>query len=286
VALVYFLGYGNRLGNSVEAPVVPKDASAPAPQPAPLPSSQASGRVQNPTNPLGPSAQIREQFSNAKNYAAFINDALTRPSEGGRFYAYAAFSRCEEVLAFTVAQSTLSGAGISASQKEAARYVIDLQERCSGVKQQFPDGIAFARSVLDKRGEQDPTFSVYNRVTDAYKVGEAAHANDLQRAIGGGDPFDIVTALELGQDTFTKQLIDRHGSGVQEGVVHAAFSAAACEVTSTCATSLWVIGPCATTGQCGVMDRSQQLRAQHSGKERDSFDQIKQDVLRMVNAKP
>ena len=43
--------------------------------------------------PKDSSQEIRRRFETSTNYAAFIHDALSRPEEGGRFFAYVAYNK-------------------------------------------------------------------------------------------------------------------------------------------------------------------------------------------------
>jgi hypothetical protein len=230
---------------------------------------------------LGPSASMYDAFNKTQNYAAFIADALNRPAEGGRFYAYVAFNRCQEVMPFVLINPQQKDKALSSKQQNAIQAIRDLQERCKNVATQFPDALSFSRAVMDNRGEKDPTFSVYNRLTDSNKVTEDVHRKDLTRALAGGDKYDIITALELGKDSFAKEFSNKYGQKLPENIVDSAFSAVACELAQTCMTSLWVLGTCATTGNCKIMNRSEQLRAELSGKQLELFDRLKRDLSEM-----
>jgi hypothetical protein len=233
-------------------------------------------------NTSGPTVSLHNAFNTAQNYAAFIADALNRPAEGGRFYAYVAFNKCQEVMAFPKAGIKQENKNLPVKQQAAVDAIFSLQERCADVAKQFPDPLAFYKSVLDSRGEKDPTFSLYNRLTDSSKVTEDIHKKDLNRAIAGGDSYDIVTALELGKNTFTKDLANKYGQNLSENIIDSAFAAVGCEFSQTCTTNLWVLGPCATLGKCEVMNRSEQLRSNFSGKQLELFDSVKQDLFGMV----
>jgi hypothetical protein len=231
---------------------------------------------------VSPSMKLQVEFEESQNYAAFIAEALKRPSEYGRFYAYMAFTRCIETVSLVNQLPLEAATSTPPEQKKAVAAIRSVATRCSGVAAQYPDAVAFSRAVLDNRGGSDPTFSIYNRLAGASKAsGEAVQA-DLNRALLGGDKFDVSLAIEVGKDFFAQKITSTYDTKPHEDIIDDAFAAASCEISGTCNTSLWILGPCAISGQCGVLNRSEQLRNAYSGGDKEVFDRLKKDILNLA----
>lgn len=231
-----------------EAPVEAVQTSRPASFPI-APTAKNSSVI---------SEAIRRQFEEASNYAAFIEDALNRPSEGGRFYAVLAFNRCADVSSVNLA--TARGVGEwTAARESAAQAVERLQARCSGVNDKYPDFVTFSRIVRDTRSQADALLIDRGLITAARE--EFADA-DLARAKSSGDRYLLGVTLEVNAE----HLVKLHGgpaiSSLDSAIIYAASAAAACEVSMTCDNGFVHNTSCVSGGVCTFPDQRDRLRNQ------------------------
>jgi hypothetical protein len=227
----------------------------------------------------GPAKSLSNEYSQAENIAAFIAESLKRPGEGGRFYAHLAYWRCTNILPFRIDAQVKNLPAASKEQKAAIEAIKEKQARCKAVPEIYPNGII--KLLLDERGEQDPTLSIYNR----FKLQEAPPAvayADIQRALGGGDKFDIQEAISASKKVIVDETLRSYSNSLDENLVDAAFDAATCQVAGTCAEPLPLLGNCAVRGECKYKDWPEFLRAQYSDKELETFDQLRSEFIKRI----
>ncbi|MES2900897.1 MAG: hypothetical protein V4723_14300 [Pseudomonadota bacterium] len=248
-----------------------------APVPAVAPSStppRASAVPQ--ARPTPGSDAIRRQFESATNYAAFIHDAMQRPGEGGRFYAYLANARCTEFASWRRSAST-DITGDPALYEKALRRIEDLQRRCSGVNSDFGSQLGFARAFLyasDKTPDALMITPGPRSGTDAGSIDA-----DLTRARQAGDPYLLAMLIEASAGQLGARIDPAFADPAAQEVLHLAAAAAACQIVGDCTDSLQLHMQCFAGGQCEYGDRRQALRAQVPAQSQALFDRTVQALL-------
>jgi hypothetical protein len=135
----------------------------------PVPSAPVAVLPANPA-PGQRTARLRAEFDAAPDYLAFIQGALARPQEGGKFYAMLAWERCD------------------------AAHGDEIEKRCTGVKMQYPDLQTLYRVATELRGGRDALLPEGGRGFVAPATRETAQA-DVDAAIRSGDRYAIAHAL-------------------------------------------------------------------------------------------
>ena len=180
--------------------------AAPATSPLPAPLAEPGRRT----------ARMRAEFEGATDYLAFIQVALGRPQEGGKFYALLAWERCD------------------------ARRSDDADKRCAGVKTQYPDLQTLYRVATELRGGRDALLPDNGRGFVSPVTRETAQA-DVDAAIRSGDRYAIAHAMNA-----NRQFLDLAGS---DGAPRAA-DGAACTAEGGCREAIDKALACATADDC------------------------------------
>ena len=206
-----------------------------------------------------PSDAMRTGFERTPSYAAFIQDALQRPGEGGAFYASFAFNRCQELGALE--PKHFAEGEQSPRRDKAIAQIKTLMERCIGVTNQFDDALVIERGALKA-------------------ASKAEVLNEVQTAIASGDAYMLAVTVEINSDLLTGLSIpgydpERHGR-----IGNLAAGAAACEIANECNEHLWIQIMCATGQECGYSDLREFLRDGLSTDEKRRFDAIKLALLK------
>lgn len=246
-------------------------------QPAVLASQLPAALPIAPGKSAVPTEAMRTRFETAPNYAAFIQDAIQRPLEGGRFYAFIAYNRCQEIAAIEPKHFLQNEQ--SPRRDKAIGHVKNLMERCQGVKDHFPDAGAFSRrlSIANAKGIPDallPGRGAYNPATQAEAV------NDIQRAVLSGDQILIAATIELNANHLAALFMPGYKPDQHQGMVNLAAAAAACEIANSCEGHLWIQIMCATGEECRHTDLRDFLRDGFSADEALAFDGIKLALLK------
>lgn len=258
-----------------EAPPALHEAGRPAAQTLP---------VRAPDRPAGVattgvnSAAMRSAFETAPNYAAFIQDALQRPAEGGRFYALLAWNRCEEI------SGTRPNAGphpdSDAGNRERARQAFAaLTQRCEGVKGQFPDQIAFWKLVALTNARGTPDALLIERGPALLAASMAHSEEDLKRAYGTGDPYLIASTFEVNADFFSARLDKEFADGQNRSILYASAAAASCEFMQNCQTQLQPMLYCVASDHCAHLDYRDFLREDLEPAQRTLYDRTRNAIL-------
>lgn len=219
---------------------------------------------------------MQEKFERTPNYAAFIQDAMQRPEEGGRFFATLAYIRCQEVAAIKLAVAD-SGAEHADRRESARQEILALKQRCAGVAAQFPSELTFMAAIkqANSRGAADKLLAPGGLLPA--KSREAAMA-EIQRARGSGSSYLTAAALEINVEHFAEALSPAFANGHQRDVLFRAAAATACEITGTCLESLWVLVPCMREGDCEQADLRDFLRAGLDQASQQLFDETRRKI--------
>jgi hypothetical protein len=245
----------------------------------------ASGQVakvtSSPTKPAnsGPVA-IRDAFTNASDYAVFISDALKRPGEGGRFYAGVAYFRCMDIVAVpTAAVESAAADRVNDRRRSAGEYLRGMQSRCKAVPDVYPDQSAFRALLADSRLGQDPMLSAYSKFNGVKGVPLEVQIADLNRAVTTGDPLDIVMSIELVVPSIATRLVPDLSVKDHQELIYSAISAAACELSSTCATHILLLSSCVVASKCTSLNWANVQRQRFTGKEQALFDSLTTEII-------
>lgn len=245
----------------------------------PVLAAPGSVKVANPSS--SPSiAAMRIKFESTPNYAAFIHDGMQRPSEGGRFYAWLAYNRCEEL-------STVNLTGPAHEKAKAdlrdrsIKKLASLKAACNGVKSQFPDQLTFlralkssnARGVADVLLVEDSTLAIPRKQTSS---------KDLARAKMSGDPYAIAVALDMNIEFIAEEIDPAFAQGRNRTTLFMASSAAACEIVGNCVDNLRVLITCVSGGKCENEDLRDSLRQDLSPELRPLYDKTRIALLKSV----
>jgi len=195
------------------------------------------------------SARMRSEFENATSYLEFIGRAMSRPQEGGKFYAMLAWKRCNDLTHHKGAAETHTGN--DAFHDGALALVQDIDKRCTGVLETYPDIYTLYKIVME-RGGRDFLMPENGRgiVTPASR--EKANF-DIDAALRTGDRWAAAEALQNNAD-----FLDVGNSAGDDGVdrqLHEwAGEIVACELVSSCRGGLEVSLHCVGTGDCAHDD--------------------------------
>lgn len=242
--------------------------------------SHGSTRIGSAAAPLSltapaPSAAMRARFESAGNYAAFIHDAMQRPSEGGRFYALMAFEKCREILRVELPAGESTAAGPRATAIAGLRA---LRQRCEGVPQQFPDEaiVAAALRYANARGTPDVLFAERGLLLPTSPETSAA---DMARAYASNDPYLIAATLDSNLDFFAHKLGDEYRDGGEQGTLYLAMAAARCEITGDCSNSYRAWIQCVSAPACSSTDYRVMIRTSLPPESRDLYDRTLNRLL-------
>lgn len=224
-----------------------------------------------------PSAAMRARFESAGNFAAFIHDAMQRPSEGGRFYAFMAFEKCREILRVEL---PAADAADPAPRAAAIGGLRALRQRCEGVPQQFPDEelVAAALRQANTRGTPDALFAERGLLLPTSRETSAA---DIGRAFASNDPYLIAATLDSNLDFFAHKLGDEYRDGGEQGTLYLAMAAARCEITGDCGQNYRAWIQCISAPECGSTDYRVMIRASLPPESRDLYDRTLHRLLEL-----
>lgn len=223
---------------------------------------------------------MRERFENARNYAAFIQDAITRPEQGGRFYALLAYFRCQQASAYPLDRVVANGIR-GELRTRASEFMRDLQQRCAGVKPQFADEATFLRTLEHANARGTPDMLLIERGLLSPATPETA-LGDVRRAVASGDPYLIASTLELNADHVAHLLDPPYQGSNDPHLYYMATISAVCEILGNCSNSLDFQLSCLTSGFCEPADLREQMRTALDEKSRPLFDRTRISLLKLV----
>jgi hypothetical protein len=242
-----------------------------------LPLPRSSTTAAPPTGTTALTEAMRKQFETAPDYAAFIHDAMQRPLEGGRFYAFLAYNKCQEIVA--IEPKHFLQHEQSPQRDKSIGLIKELMDRCQGVKDYFPDAGVFFRRLIIANARGIPDALLIER--GAFKpttINEAV--TDLERALASGDRYLIAATLEVNASHYAELYMSGYKADRHEGMVHLAAAAAACEIANACDGHLWTQIMCATGQDCRYEDLREFLRDGLTADEGRAFDSIKLALLK------
>lgn len=191
-------------------------------------------------------AKMRTEFETAPSYLEFIGRAIGRPQEGGKFYAMLAWKRCNDLTQHKGVAPTHTGS--DAFHDGALALVQDIEKRCTGVLETWPDIVALYKIAVEQRGGRDFLMPENGRgiVTPASRQNANA---DIDAALRTGDRWAAAEALQNNAD-----FLDVGNSAGDDGVdrqLHEwAAETVACELVSSCRGGVEVSLHCVGTGDC------------------------------------
>ncbi|MEP6504402.1 MAG: hypothetical protein ABJD97_13785 [Betaproteobacteria bacterium] len=194
------------------------------------------------------SARMRAEFEGATDYLAFIQSAMSRPQEGGKFYALLAWRRCDDGgddKALTFSHAT--------GEADLAAAPADLGKRCANVKAQYPDLQMLYRTVTELRGGRDALLPEGGRGFVAPATRETAQA-DVDGAIRSGDRYAIAFALKA-----NARFLDV-GAAPADGLQGHAGDVLACKGDGSCKEAVDAAQRCVDAGDCAHEDFRDLLR--------------------------
>ena len=224
------------------------------------------------------SAKMRAEFENASSYLEFIQQAMSRPQEGGKFYALLAWRRCNDLNQHKGAADTHTGN--DAFHDGALALIQDIEKRCAGVQETYADIQALYTVAMEQRGGKDFLMPANGRGIVVPSGRDTANI-DIDAAIRTADRWAQAEALENNAD-----FLDVGNSAGDDGVdrqLHewgAEF--VACELVGSCRGGIEVSLHCVGTGDCAHDDYRDVIRAKVPATHRIIFDTMLEGLhLRM-----
>ena len=226
------------------------------------PSVQA-GTEQNPR-----SARMRSEFEGAASYVEFIQQAMGRPQEGGKFYALLAWQRCNDLQQHKAVAATHTGD--DAFHDGAVALIDDIGKRCSGVQDTWPDIGNLYDIVMMQRAGRDFLLPEKGRGIVAPATRQTAAA-DIDAALRTADRWAQAEAL-LDNADFLDVGDSAGDDGLDRQLHEWSAEVVACELVASCRGGIQVTLHCVNTGDCAHDDYRDVIRAQVPETHRAVFD--------------
>ena len=224
------------------------------------------------------SAKMRSEFENATSYLDFIAQAMSRPQEGGKFYALLAWRRCNDLNQHKGAAETHTGS--DAFHDGALALIQDIEKRCTGVQETWADVQALYTVAMEQRGGRDFLMPVNGRGIVVPSGRDTANI-DIDAAIKTADRWAQAEAVQNNAD-----FLDVGNSAGDDGVdrqLHEwGAEIVACELVGNCRGGIEVSLHCVGTGDCAHDDYRDVVRAKVPDTHRMVFDTMLEGLhLRM-----
>lgn len=230
----------------------------------------------------GRSAKIRAEFEGAASYADFIQQAMNRPQEGGRFYAMLAWKRCNDVARQRGGSPV--HVGEDGVYEAAASLVDDIGKRCTGVLEAWPGVQSLYDAAMASRGGRDLLVPVDGRGIVS-PAGRATAGADIDAALRSGDRRAVAEALQgnagfvdagrpTGDDSADRQL---HELGAE---------IVGCELVGDCRGGLQSALHCVGTGDCTHDDYRDVVRSQVPDDQKGALEAVVDGMRRRVGVRP
>ena len=257
------------------------DASGLAARAAESKSAGASGLTpsgQAGTEQNARTARMRTEFENASSYLEFIQQAMNRPQEGGKFYALLAWRRCNDLNQHKGAADTHTGN--DAFHDGALALVQDIEKRCTGVQETWTDIQALYAVAMEQHPGRDFLMPANGRGIVVPSGRDTASA-DIDAAIKTADRWAQAEAVQNNAD-----FLDVGNSAGDDGVdrqLHEwGAEIVACELVGNCRGGIEVSLHCVGTGDCAHDDYRDVIRAKVPESHRIIFDTMLEGLhLRM-----
>ena len=216
------------------------------------------------------SARMRGEFENAGSAIEFIQRAIARPQEGGKFYAMLAWKRCDEVARHPGGSPV--HVGDDGVYEAAAAMVENVGRRCAAVLDAYPTLQTLYGVAVDQRGGKDLLLPADGRGIVS-PTSRATASADIDAALRTGDRWAEAEALRsnarhvdvgntTGDDAADRQL---HELGAE---------VVGCELVGDCRGGLQSALHCTTTGDCTHDDWRDVVRSQVPEAQQAAFDGV------------
>ena len=228
------------------------------------------------------SARMRAEFENATDYLAFIEQAIGRPQEGGKFYALLAWKRCSDLGRHKGSASLI--VGNEAFHDGAAALVEDIGKRCTGVLEKYPAIQPLYDLAMQLRGGKDFLVPEGGRGIVSPAGRDTANA-DIDAALRTGDRWAAAEALENNAD-----FVDVGNSSGDDGVdrqLHEwSAEIVACELVGNCRGGVQASLHCVDIGDCVHDDYRDVVRSEVPGTHRAVFDTMVEGMRQRMGLAP
>ena len=251
-----------RAAASASAATAASDVAAVGDGASLTPSQQAG------TEQTARSARMRSEFEGASNYLEFIGRAMSRPQEGGKFYALLAWKRCNDLNQHAGLSPTHTGD--DGFHDAAVALVEDIEKRCTGVLGTYPDIQSLYKVAIEQRGGRDFLLPPDGRGIVSPAARETANA-DIDAALKSGDRWAAAEALQNNAD-FLDVGNSAGDDGTDRQLHELGAELVACELVGNCRGGLEVALHCAGTGDCAHDDWRDVVLAKVPDTHRTIFD--------------
>jgi hypothetical protein len=223
------------------------------------------------------SARIEQELRSTRNMAAFIQSALSRPAEGGRYFVKVAVGLCMQYTAIPAEKlREIMRSNVPPERIQAAQQLLDWQARCASVPTQFNQS-ALLRSLRDDRGGTDPLLALERKMGGVWQADlEVAQIRaNWQMIVNAGEGPIIARAMAANGESLLKLVAPELNVSAHAEAVAVASGIAACQVRGNdCDLMLNALHACAVDGKCHP-DSASAIRAYVSSEqERKMVDQL------------
>ena len=227
-------------------------------------------------------ARMRTEFENAPDYLAFIEQAIGRPQEGGKFYALLAWKRCNDLGGHQGRASLI--VGDEAFHDGAAALVEDIEKRCTGVLEKYPAIQPLYDLAMRQRGGKDFLMPEGGRGIVSPAGRDTANA-DIDAALRTGDRWAAAEALANNAD-----FVDVGNSAGDDGLdrqLHEwSAEIVACELVGNCRGGVQASLHCVGTGDCVHDDYRDVVRSQVPDPHRAVLDTMVEGMRQRMGLAP
>ena len=203
-------------------------------------------------------ARMRGEFESAASILDFIQQAMSRPQEGGKFYALLAWKRCNEMARHGGGSPV--HVGEDAVYEAAAALVDDIARRCVGVLETYPSAQSLYDVAIEQRGGKDLLVPANGRGIVSPTGRDTAGA-DIDAALRSGDRRAAAEALRSNAG-----FVDAGRSSGDDGddrqLRELGAEIVGCELAGDCRGGLQSALHCLGTGDCTHEDYRDVVRAQ------------------------
>ncbi len=228
------------------------------------------------------STKMRGEFENATRYLDFIQQAMSRPQEGGKFYALLAWKRCDDLTRHLGAAPEHTGD--DRFHDAAVAQVEDIQKRCSGVLEAWPSVDALYKVVMEQRGGRDFLLPASGRGIVVPTARQTADG-DIDAALKTGDRWAAAQALRDNVD-FLDVGNSTGDDGADRRLRELSAEIVACELVGTCRGGIEAALHCAGTGDCAHDDYRDVVLAEVPDTHRTVFDTMLAGMRQRVGLVP
>lgn len=217
------------------------------------------------------SAEVREKFESTNNYRDFIQQSMSRPESGGRFYAMLAYVKCQQISRVSLPRES---SDYSEVRKRALENIQAEMNRCAGVLDQFGQNSFQLTKQITSAPGADYLFTDGGRGL-LYPGAKESIVDDFNNALAKGDPYLIAWLLEANVDKLVPSIIDTKGQVVGEAILFKVASSVGCEITGTCVNSMLTNSPCAISNRCEFTDYRQFVLASLSPSQLAEYETVR-----------